>query len=417
MNFKKHASARRTQLIKNIKAHYKTEHGVIVLFANFEQESLPFTQEATFYYYTGSHEPASALLIDIQKNKSVLFIPNTQNKRAQWIKDAATISQEYVDLLGIDEIKTFGEPIGGYSLPPLHEKSAYTNLLQELKKYCDDQQTIFTCLPAYGVRYAQQAAHIHRLTNNWLPLLTKQIIDISPLVSAQRCIKDEFELKCMNQAIYLTCLVQATIATRIKDRAGEAEIQADIRGLIAAAEGTLAFEPIVASGPNACFVHYQQSNRVLQKNDLVIVDCGARVQNYCADITRTYAVNNKFNTRYHQLLYGFVVQAQELIASHAKPGMFLHNPEKPELSLNHIMKDFFAQHNLSHAVLHGIGHFLGLDVHDVGDLSQPLQAGMVITIEPGLYLPTENCGIRIEDDYLITDTGTECLSAELTKTI
>jgi Xaa-Pro aminopeptidase len=116
-------------------------------------------------------------------------------------------------------------------------------------------------------------------------------------------------------------------------------------------------------------------------------------------------------------LYQLVLDCQAYIAEIAKPGMWLNNKDKPEESLNHLAREFFKKKDLDQYFVHGIGHYLGLDTHDVGDYSKPLEEGNVITIEPGLYLPQENIGIRIEDNYWIVKSGAVCLSEALPKSV
>jgi Xaa-Pro aminopeptidase len=147
---------------------------------------------------------------------------------------------------------------------------------------------------------------------------------------------------------------------------------------------------------------------------VVVVDCGARLEHYCSDITRTYPVTGVFSKK-QQEVYDAVLECQKKLIKLVKPGMYLHNKDKPELSLYHHMSEFFAQYGYKEFIVHGVGHFLGLEVHDVGSADQPLQEGDVITIEPGLYLPKEGFGVRIEDDYWVTKDSVRCLTNELPK--
>ncbi len=409
MNSKKIIAQRRAHLIKNVQEHYKTHDGIILVLANFEAESTPYRQESTFFYYTGIQEPASALMLNCATGTSTLFVPHTGERRAAWFADAARINKSYAHEFDVDEVRALGAEIPGHSLPLLHEPGAHTNLAQELQAALVHDVPIFTCMPKVGARYNQQILYIQQLCAQ-IPGLTKQFFDISALVGMQRAIKDETELKEMLGAIGLTLIIQNIVQENIDNYLYESHIQAEIRRLIAAATADLAFEPIVASGSNSCIIHYQQSARKLAKQEVIIVDCGARINGYCADITRTYVVGKKY-TKQQQEIFDLVAQAQQFVATHARPGMYLNNAEKPEASLNDLMKNFFIQHGHTDTVKHGIGHFVGLDAHDVGNPTLPLQPGMVITIEPGLYLPNKNFGMRIEDDFLITADGVQNLSA------
>ena len=161
-------------------------------------------------------------------------------------------------------------------------------------------------------------------------------------------------------------------------------------------------------------MHCTDSNNVLQAGELVIVDIGAEVDYYCADLTRTYPVSGKFSKRQREL-YNAVLETQAYIEDLAKPGMFLKNNKEQDKSLHHLAKKFLEPKGLDKYFVHGIGHFLGLDVHDVGDRSRPLQNGDMFTIEPGVYIPEEGIGIRIEDNYFMAKDQVMCLSEELPK--
>jgi Xaa-Pro aminopeptidase len=170
----------------------------------------------------------------------------------------------------------------------------------------------------------------------------------------------------------------------------------------------------VATGGNATILHYTMNTDVLLDGQLVVVDIGAAFGNYCADLTRTYPVSGRFTSRQKEL-YNLVLETQEYVERIAKPGMYLVNKDHPEKSLHHLAKKFLDDRGYGAYFTHGIGHYLGLDVHDVGDYSKPLSEGDIFTIEPGLYIPQEKIGIRIEDDYWMSKDGLVCLSELLPK--
>ena len=183
-----------------------------------------------------------------------------------------------------------------------------------------------------------------------------------------------------------------------------------------ASHARTSFPSIVAGGKNSTVLHYHENSGTLRNGDLVVVDIGAEYNNYCADLTRTYPVSGTFSKRQKEI-YEVVLATQEYIASRAKPGMWLKNKDNVEQSLHHLAVKFLAQSGYDKYFPHGIGHFLGLDVHDVGDYTVPLQEGDVITIEPGIYIAEESIGIRIEDNYWITKDGAVCLSENLPKEV
>ena len=194
----------------------------------------------------------------------------------------------------------------------------------------------------------------------------------------------------------------------------ECEVQASLEYMMTGAGSRPAFPSIVATGKNATILHYMENNASLQDGQLVVVDIGSVFEGYCSDLTRTYPVSGKFTPRQKEL-YNLVLDVQKYIADLAKPGMYLRNNNHPDQSLHHLAENYFKKYGYDQYFIHGIGHFLVLDVHDVGAYDQPLQPGDVITIEPGIYLPEESIGVRIEDDYWIVEDGVVCLSEEIPK--
>ena len=218
----------------------------------------------------------------------------------------------------------------------------------------------------------------------------------------------------ISRAIEITELAHEAAAQAIEPGILECEVQASLEYIMTASGSRPAFPSIVATGKNATILHYMANEAPLASGDLVVVDIGATQDGYCADLTRTYPVSGKFTKRQLEL-YKIVLDTQMYIADLAKPGMYLNHADHPEQSLHHLAKAFLKKHGLDQYFVHGIGHFLGLDVHDVGNVKEPLQENDVFTIEPGVYIPEEGIGIRIEDDYLIVKKGAICLSEHLPK--
>jgi Xaa-Pro aminopeptidase len=230
-----------------------------------------------------------------------------------------------------------------------------------------------------------------------------------------RRIKDDYETDLIYKAVQITTMAHKTAATLIEPGTHEYEILAAVECVFTQVAGaTPAFPSIIASGQNTTIIHYTDKKRQLQSNDLVVIDIGAEYGMYSADLTRTYPVGGKFTPRQREI-YQKVLDTQLYIESITKPGMFLKNSRYPEKSLHHLAVTAFARQGLAQYFCHGLGHYLGLDVHDVGDLQQPLQPGEIFTLEPGVYIPDENIGIRIEDNYIMADDGVVCLSYELPK--
>jgi Xaa-Pro aminopeptidase len=180
-----------------------------------------------------------------------------------------------------------------------------------------------------------------------------------------------------------------------------------------------AYAPIVGAGPNSTALHYDKLSRKIEDGDIVVLDVGAQYSGYAADITRTIPANGKFTPRQREI-YEIVLGAQNAALAALKPGMDMCR--KGNKSVYKIAYDYINSHGkdlhgkpLGQYFIHALGHNLGLDVHDPGDSCKPLQVGQVVTVEPGIYIPEENLGVRIEDDFLITETGYEQLSRKLTR--
>lgn len=403
---------RRRDLLAAIKQEHPQKEGVLVLFAGLESDSTTFKQESAFFYYTGLQEPGLVLVVDLQ-GKSTLYVPNYGPHRAQWMHSALELTQKNAANIGINEIKDLGELCAGYQLYPFAPQSEYALLLHDLRAIVQAHKTIFTLSPSSPRGYAEQRHRIQYL-EEFLPGFKKQIIDVSLLVARQRCTKDMREIEALYTAVEITLLAQEAAARAIQADQLECEVQASLEYIFTAAGATPAFPSIVGSGKNSTVLHYTANSEPLKNGDVVVIDIGAQYNQYCADVTRTYPVSGTFTKRQREL-YMLVLETQEYIASIAKPGLWLNNKEHPEKSLHHLAKAYFAKRGYDQYFMHGIGHYLGLDVHDVGDYTRPLQEGDVFTIEPGLYIAAENIGIRIEDDYWMVKDGVVCLTEQLVK--
>jgi len=404
---------RRKRLVEKVKELNSDKKASIFLWSDFEQGAFSFRQESTFYYFTGINEPAVALRID--DNKTTLFVPNTNGSRKKWVPGSFELSKEDVQRSGVDEIVYLGEPVTGFSLSPLFSEQEYNKLIQQVKNDIVESGSLFTCYPARGFNYCQQVALVDRL-QKFIPKLSDSIIDITSVVSDMRRCKDKGEIEQIFKAIRFTTEAIVSISELINSENNEYDIQAGLEYIMTIAGVQRAFPLIVAGGKNGTILHYAENSASLSKGELVIVDCGAEYNHYCADLTRTFPVSGKFNKRQREL-YAIVLECQDYVSSLLKPGIWLNNKEKPKESLHHLALDFFAKKGCDKYFIHGIGHYLGLDAHDVGSYSEPLKDGDVISLEPGLYLSDENIGIRIEDNYWILNDGYHCLSEDLPKAV
>jgi Xaa-Pro aminopeptidase len=401
---------RRKKLVQAIRDAHGVKDGTVLLFADFEQDRVAFRQESSFYYLTGLNEPGVALTIDLAGG-TTLHVPNCVQTRAKWVASKVLLEEKNASKVGVDHIAVLGDALPGYQIYPFSGQGDYAKLLEGIKNDLRANKKIFAFNGASPSGYMQQRLILSRFCE-WLPELRAALVDISPQVAAMRCLKDNDEIEAIQESIAITQLGQEAAAQAIKPGMFEAEVQASLEYVMIAAGARPAFPSIVGSGINSTVLHYMENKREMEKGDLVVVDIGAEFNFYCADLTRTYPVSGTFTPRQKEI-YSIVLETQQYIADIAQPGYWLSNKDHADKSLNHLARAFLEKKGYGQYFPHGIGHYLGLDVHDVGDYSQPLQEGDVITIEPGIYIPQEKLGVRIEDNYWIVKGGAVCLSEDL----
>lgn len=375
--------------------------GPVMLVAAFEDARIRFHQESSFYYYTGINEPGAVCLI-AHDGTSTLLLPQYATNRAQWMPACLTVSEKTAHDYGFDAVAYLGQPCKGYVAHAYFEPATFENLFALLQKIVAQKSKLFTVQRNYVV---------DRICS-FVPGMAELVADVMPFVARMRRTKDKDEIQHIYNAIDVTMIAQEAAARAIGHGKNESQVQAAIDYILAEATATPAFPSIVGSGVNATVLHYNDNSRYMNNGECVIVDVGAGLNHYCGDLTRTYPVSGMFTARQKEV-YTAVLEVQQHLAAVAQPGMWLRNDENKEKSLYHIMHNSFKARKLDQYIAHGVGHFLGLDVHDVGDVKEPLQEGDVITIEPGIYIPEESFGIRIEDNYWIVQGGAVCLSESL----
>jgi len=250
-----------------------------------------------------------------------------------------------------------------------------------------------------------------------LVFVGRDVRNLRPVVDSLRLVKDADELARMRKAIDISGLGHVAAMQAARPGAWEYEIEAALEAEFRRnGADRLGYPSIVGSGPNSTTLHYDVNRRQTRDGDLIVVDAGAEWGQYTADVTRTFPVNGKFTPR-QKAIYDLVLATQQAAFDSTRPGATI-------AQLNRIARDYMRAHSgtlcgaqtCDAYFIHGLSHWLGMDVHDVGDYSTPLKPGMVFTIEPGIYLAQEGLGVRIEDDVLVTATGAEWLSAKAPKT-
>lgn len=400
---------RRRTLVELIKETYPEKTGSLFFVAAFEQERHQFYQDSTFEYFFGLQESALLIYQEID-GKTVLFEPNYSVDRSVWLP--VNFDESDLSELAIDAVEKLGQTIKGYSTGPFFTPEQLENFIKKIQDQLDAGHFIFTALTDI---FPECAWVVNQLCV-FIPGLKEQLIDIAPLIAELRRTKSQKELEYLYHASEITVMAQQAAAGIIRKDNLEADVQAAIEYVFTESGATRAFASVVGAGKNSTTLHYVDNKDPLPEKGLVVVDIGASFNHYCSDVTRTYPVSGTFSERQRKV-YQDVLDTQEYIAGIAKPGMFMRNKNEPEKCLNTLSKKFLAQrgYNVEKEFPHGIGHYVGLDVHDVGSYETPIQAGDIITIEPGLYLKDEEIGIRIEDIYWVIKDGIVCLSEGVPK--
>jgi Xaa-Pro aminopeptidase len=396
---------------------HETGDGVVVVFGYSDDEiaisTTTFRQNEMFYYLTGWNEP-DAILFLVPKSpkgpgrgeieKEILYVPARDLGQEKWtgpkfgpddanasartgfptVKNAALFPSELLEAL-----RTFPK--------------IYTELTPQPESGED------TFIKEMGAKLRQQA-----------PYATFD--DIRKPVTQMRMVKSAAEIALIRKAVDAS--VDAHLAAMKAVRPGVWEYE--ISALMNYEYGRRgcewpAYPPIVGSGFSSTVLHYDRDDIQMKSGDVVVIDAAGSYGGYASDITRTLPVSDHFTARQREI-YQIVLGAQNAVLAAARPGMSLAG-SGPN-SLQTIAYNYINTHGkdlhggpLGQYFIHGIGHHIGLNVHDPADYDVPLQANMVITDEPGIYIPEEKIGIRIEDDILITPDGAENLSSRLPRTV
>jgi Xaa-Pro aminopeptidase len=344
-------------------------------------------QDSDFAYLTGlMDEPGAALILAPQerRHREILFLPSRDPEMERWEGSRLPIGQELRERAGFERVLRM-QWLGA----TLTQIASRAGELHYLGPLVSPESPVPQVLDLYG-RVAQRVPGT-RIVNN------------HNLVRSMRAVKEPRELELMRRAIAATARGHQAALRAARPGMREFELKAIIENAFRAAGARgVAFPSIVGAARNTAVLHYPGGDNLIQRGDMILLDIGAEVDFYAADVTRTFPVDGRF-TPEQRRVHDLVLQAQEAAAALLRPGA--HYEDLQEASDAVIRRAGHADDSW-----HGLGHFVGLDVHDVGDLAQPLPAGAVVTIEPGIYLPDREFGVRIEDEYLVTASGSERLS-------
>lgn len=393
--------ARREKLAAKLKG------GVALIFAPPEAEGpndlYGYRPDNNFYYLTGWPEPGAALLVagaaEAKEGKAarpyaeIIFLPSRNRSQEQWTgAKLGAESPEAPQRTGVERVESLD------------------TLRAELVKLVPERGTVFTDVPAAGQTSNSESAISWLQSAGAFPVgVTYQ--DIRPLLASLRTVKDAGEIELIRKATNASIAAQLAAIRAIKPGVNEREISALLqyewgkRGC-----ERPAYAPIVGSGPNSPVLHYSEDDRTIQAGDVVVMDAAGEYSMYASDITRTVPASGKFTARQREL-YDIVLGAQRAAVAafeSAKSTLLRTSPN----TLYKVAYDYINTHGkdshgepLGKYFIHGLGHYVGLSVHDDGDYTVPLGPGMVFTIEPGIYIPEEKLGVRVEDIFYVDSAG------------
>jgi len=388
----------------------------------------PFRFDGQFYYLTGFTEPTAWLAMvaraDGSSECSLFCQPKDPSTEiwdgVRWGPEAANEAFGFDQAHPIDALSEWmpNALVGAPAIfAPLH-RAAVADLPMQLQRWVTTAR--------------QQSRGMRDVPGRW--------IDLTPLLSRQRLVKDSHEQAIMRQAAHIAAQGHCEAMRRVKTGQAERALEAELlRVFLQSGAQDTAYETIVATGANACVLHHRAGHSTIKDGDLILIDAGCELHGYASDITRTFPANGRFSGP-QAALYDIVLAAQAAAVSLTRPGASFNAGHEAAVNVlcqglidEGILKGSLAEvietRSYQPFYMHRTGHWLGLDVHDVGPYRlteldceepdwRPLEPGMVLTIEPGLYIrPTEhvaekfwNIGIRIEDDALVTDQGCELMT-------
>jgi Xaa-Pro aminopeptidase len=383
----------------------KLHSGVAVLFAAEEPllDFMPYRQDSDFYYLTGWTEPGAALVIVAdapqatapRSYKEILFLPtrNLRMEKYTGVKlDAVTPNVEKAT--GVDHVQA------------MTEMPAVLNALIDTDRRLVSN---FWTQPA-----ATQARSLLVFTATTLGLSAPDARDVTAPLTDLRLIKDEGEFKLLTKAADASVVAQRVMMKAVKPGATERAVAGKMTAswLESGCERP-SYAPIVGSGINSTILHYGENERTIEDGDIVVVDAACEYSMYAADITRTVPANGRFTARQREI-YDIVLAAQKAAVDAFVAGKSTindrdrHDPNSLDTAaynyINTHGKDLHGQ-PLGQYWLHGLGHMVGIDVHDPGNYPALLKPGMVFSIEPGVYIPEENLGVRIECVFMVGADG------------
>jgi Xaa-Pro aminopeptidase len=373
--------------------------------------TLALRPSADLFYLTGVEQEESILVLfpeaSDERNREILFLRDTSPLLETW-EGKKLSKEEAKEISGVGRVEWLSDFPVLFRLLMCEADNVYLNANEHPRAVVTvetrEARFVRDTMRAYPLH------HYHRL---------------APLLQALRAVKSAAELALMRRACAITGDGFGRVARFLQPGVSETHVEAEMAHEFAMQNATYAYTPIVASGANACALHYIQNDGPCRDGELLLLDAAACYANYNSDLTRTLPVNGKFTRRQRQI-YDAVLRVYRVCEAALKPGltprgwrdiadeaMAKELVDVKLLKASEVRKQGPEKKAVKKYFMHGIGHPIGLDVHDVSVIGAPMQAGWVVTCEPGIYIPAEKLGVRLEDTVLITENGPQSLMADI----
>jgi Xaa-Pro aminopeptidase len=353
-----------------------------------------FIQEPSFYYLTGNSEPGAAMILapDEKQYKEILYLQPRDPDVENWNGRRAPLGYALEAATGFQEVRRTGRL--GRDL---------TDIMQRSRKAAFLGPIVSATSPR------PQALVV--LQDGQLRVPGTSLENMADLIPEMRRVKNAYEIERIQKAVDVTGKGLVAAMQSVRPGLQEFQLQSIVDHTYEM-EGAqfLGFSTILAWGPNTTVLHYTKNDQAIQDSGLVLIDTGAAWEHYSADVTRTMPVTGKFSDREREL-YELVLKAADAAIEQVRVGADNHN------DVHMTAKNVLDEAGYGQYFIHSTGHFLGLEVHDAGNYELPLKAGVVVTVEPGIYIPEEGIGIRIEDVVLVTEDGPVVLSRHIPRTV
>ena len=390
------------------------DNSVTILFSGLGRkksgdENYDFVPNKNFYYLTGIEQENSILMLlknDGEKS-TYLFVDEKDEKIEKWVGYKLTLN-EARDISGIENVAV-RTTFDGKMLAFFESNNSVGERIS--KFYLDLEPELKIGEGKSTQTYKKELEVVHQV----------EVCDVNGLVGSLRKVKSKAEIELIKEAIATTNLGLKHALLELKSGRYEYNLRNAFEfAVFEDQDAKLAFASIVAAGENATILHYPSQKDVVKSNDLVLFDVGASKDYYASDISRTYPVFGKFS-ELQRKIYEIVLNCNKQTAKFMRPGITLN--EANEFAKNFLAAECLekglisSKEEISKVYYHSVSHFMGLDTHDCGSKNDKLEPGNVVTCEPGLYFKDLKIGVRIEDDVLITENGSEILSDSIIKEV